>query len=190
MSMLSQLNAARKRTFNLLTGTNQLATIADVNASIDAINVLAKNTTQTLRDDLFVTSANGDTVTFARTNGQSAAVDCLSPYALCYSSGTCCSSFYLCSNCKAAIIKMDAVAPGEYTLTLDIPENADLYAGTSIIFGQPPVPAIITVERVNKLTYNVKVVALATGLPTADLLTKTLLTINTYPSVLANTWLK
>lgn len=191
MGMLAFLTATRKRSFNFLTGTNQLATISDVNTAFDAINVLAKNTTQVLETDLLVTT-NGFGNSFKRANGQGTTVACDSAYALCVNTGTCCGSTkaYACSNCKANAISMVETAPGEYDLVLDKPENLALYEETAIIFGQPPVPAIITVEKVDKLNYLVKVIDLATGLPTANLLENTLVTIKVYPSVAANNWLK
>ena len=190
--MLSLLTATRKRSFNFLTGTNQLATISDVNAAFDAINVLAKNTTQVLETDLLVSIGGADVVTFKRANGQGAGVDCNSAYALCVNTGTCCGSTkaYACSNCKANSIEMKALAPGQYEVVLDKVDNLALYEETAIVFGQPPVPAIITVSKVDKLNYRVKVINLATGLPAANLLENTLLTIKVYPSVAANNWLK
>ena len=171
--MFTKLKATTQRFFNSRIGDNQAMRLADGNKLIKYIDAIGKISMSNTKFDFLVTDPGGSGLMTLVSNGFADA---------CALNGNVCET-----NAQGKIYdkyKPKGIAArtstGVFTITFT-PETGSVFnfLTSSIIFGQPPVPAIITVSKsaMTEGVYTVKVVDL-TGAPLDAGLNNTLLTFS------------
>lgn len=177
MSILSNLIATRKRTFNFLSGTNQLATISDVNKVINALNNLIP---YRMYDVLITqTSTDAPVLTKLAAGLGECGGNCSSDCILCD-----CKTSPNCTNEKAGnfSVATSYVSPGvfDFTFTLSSSVYPRPIRNVGFFFG--PLPSVESKIGITKISANVYRLTTAdkSNAATNGLLTDTVIAMKIY----------
>ena len=176
MSILSILVATRKRTFNFLSGTNQLATIADVNKVINGLNNLLPYRMY----DVAITQSNTDAPVLSKL--AAGAAECGSN---CESSVCACDCTKGgCSNEKSGYFSATAsyVSPGVYDITFILDPTVYPRPIKNVGFFFGTLPSVESKVGIAKISTNVYRLTTAdkSNVATNGLLTETVLAMKIY----------
>jgi len=173
MSILSTLVATRKRTFNFLSGTNQLATIADVNKVINALNNLVPYRMY----DVAITQSSTDAPVLSKlaAGAKECGVTCDCKTVNCDCSSPCGddSSFSVSTS-------YSAVGVYDFTFTLDPKAYPKPIKNIGFFFGTlPSVESKVGVAKISTNVYRLTT-ADKSNVATNGLLTDTVLAMKIY----------
>jgi hypothetical protein len=170
--MFPILVATRRRLFKALIGDNQLMTISDGNQTIKYLDAVAKNTMTNTKFEFLVTDPGGAGAFISASNGFDAA--CALNAKVCGSNARGKEYDFYKPKITAA-----RVSPGVWTITITSEVGSVIpFLSTSLQFGNPPQPSVITVVKsATEGVYTVSVVDLA-GAPIDAGLNNTLMIVS------------
>ena len=177
MSILSNLIATRKRTFNFLSGTNQLATISDVNKVINALNNLIPYRMYDV--SITQTSTDAPVLTKLAAGLGECGGNCSSDCILCD-----CKTSPNCTNEKAGnfSVATSYVSPGVYDITFILDPTIYPRPIKNVGFFFGTLPSVESKVGIAKSRTNVYTLTTAdkSNVATNGLLTETVLAMKIY----------
>lgn len=169
MNLIPYLTATRKRIFDLVNGTNQIATISDINNTVDSYN---KSNAATYNFSTIIVS---NPVTLAASANGGA----------CVSGGTGCWSCLNTCQYKdyVKVTSLTETAPGVFRLILDVttPPGATPITEVSVrIPNMPTINAGVAITKVSLGVWDITTYDNTTGIVTSNLFNNTAIDVVYY----------